>query len=329
MLCSAQRTALSPYLDTCSESAASERTALCSHSEFRRDLSRQCSTSTVHTRVKAFYLLLTSIISPVSLMEVGSSTVDRLCQTLPTTFDGKPTGPNYNATETRRSLSRSEVALHEDSVALGSRLKHHGDQHSLDEFLASEKVVAPSHVGAGQRRETRKESRYTRTILACLWVDHVYTHFSKLIGGYRSSGLGKLVPPQTHPAAIIIGQSILLTAAWSFFFTLLRLESIPLPFYLAVAIRNNPTMLTLVVTLISTAISALSSLWVRHSCSTTWKGPDIFIAAFSRSQFDMLWIITYFTAHWKSIHWAQPSEFSINPFFLIRCTYGGPLYPWQ
>ena len=102
-------------------------------------------------------------------MEVGSSTVDKLCQILSTTFDGEPTVtvPNCNATETRRSLSRSEVALHEGSVALDSRRKHHGIQHSLDDFLASEKVVATSHVGAGQKRETRKESGYTtQTILA-------------------------------------------------------------------------------------------------------------------------------------------------------------------
>ena len=174
--CSVQRTALWPffeqsmylccvsisrYRNTC---CSVQRTALCPHLEFWQDLSRLCSTSTVH---KGF--LLSSHLHnfcTVSPMEVGSSTVDRLCQMLPTTFDGEPTVPNCNAAETRRSLSRSEVALHEKSVALDSRLKH---QHSdLDEFLASEKVVATSHEGARQRGETSRESRYMRTIFACL-----------------------------------------------------------------------------------------------------------------------------------------------------------------
>lgn len=140
-------------------------------------------------------------------------------------------------------LSNKSVRTTPSDGELPVVLRHH---QSIVTFLLSEK-----HIGSGTtpRKKGRNANGWgIMYVLKLLSVPASYVFCPR--NAPRLSVL------------IFLGQSIILAAAWAFFIVLAFMGPLALPASLASTARNNPHILTLVVTLIATAISTISSLYV-------------------------------------------------------------------
>ncbi|KDR67267.1 hypothetical protein GALMADRAFT_1127071 [Galerina marginata CBS 339.88] len=136
------------------------------------------------------------------------------------------------------SSSRTPSTLSGQQTPLMSPFK----SDTFDQFLSTEKDLEIRSLPLRKKKKNRRRRRYRSSLRSC-------------IGAME---LGNVISPEKHPIFIIICQVTILAAAWSFFF-LCHFVDIPLPFTLAVWARDNPHLLTLTVTLLATAISAISS----------------------------------------------------------------------